>query len=519
MSSLETAFVDRSVALDRWLAAHGPLSISEAMTLALGVCSRATNLPIAEFGKQLGSVDMAHIVRVPGRGWEWTPDSNGPVARVTDQELIERIGVVLYQCLTAETPAYPFPKEQDLRVRLRALRPELSSAAATLVVRAMTSGRHVDLSIAALVRGLYQGVGLEPPAGIRLTRRTAIVTLGAALILASAAIVGWSGALTARRVADSTGLAMSEIVLLDVTDETAQTLAIWGEYIAAIQEYQEIGRLWRKRAARDDPRPLWTAAHEAWVRTLRGDRLTTEQLLEPTAIPLSATLGFRHPYTRAIRLALAATLEARGATDQAVGLRNDANRATDELLGREILASDLLEATPAPPGVLAHTAPNAPEREGFRRRHDGGFFVPLTSVQRWLAGRDGWRLHVIATGACRTSVAIGEPPRLVGVRMGPDGKHAWKVTVDGAVASTSTHSGAESRLGISLVANPKAPLQMRIDGGELVPIRVDDGATPPTPPHALAFSGSGAGSGCSLVWLEIAVPFQPQSAGIASTTH
>src|SRR6185436_9600226 len=96
----------------------------------------------------------------------------------------------------------------------------------------------------------------------------------------------------------------------------------------AIQLYQSLVPLWRTRLPPDDPRLTWNAAHEAWVRALAGDRFTTEQILTDVSDWLPRSLGDAHPYARAVRLALADTLDARGAAVEAAALRKQVATAT-----------------------------------------------------------------------------------------------------------------------------------------------------------------------------------------------
>jgi hypothetical protein len=147
-------------------------------------------------------------------------------------------------------------------------------------------------------------------------------------------------------------------------------------------------------------------------RTLRGDRLTTEQTSTLRRAARRA-LGDGHPYTRAVRLKLAATLAARGATSQAA-LRSDAEHAARALVGDagSHLTGDYRAARC---GCISR---NAPEREGFRR--SGG--VPPVEARRGSpapVARTSSPKHV--RGVCGTVM-----PPLVGVNVsGRDGVGAW----------------------------------------------------------------------------------------------
>ena len=115
---------------------------------------------------------------------------------------------------------------------------------------------------------------------------------------------------------------------------------------------------------------------------------------------------------------------------------------------RELLGdpSVLQDGIPAAPGVVAHLAPNAPERQGFRRLADGRYITPLTSIQRLMSGRNGWRLHAIAVDACRTSVVVEDPPRQVVVNASRTADQKWQVHVDGARPVLATTGGAAEKI-------------------------------------------------------------------------
>jgi len=76
--------------------------------------------------------------------------------------------------------------------------------------------------------------------------------------------------------------------------------------------------------------------------------------------------------------------------------------------------------------VAVHTLP---ELEGFRRRGDGAFSLPLTSLQRWLAEHEAWRLHVVASDSCTVSAVLGAMPRQVTVRARHATAGTWQVAI------------------------------------------------------------------------------------------
>ena len=156
-----------------------------------------------------------------------------------------------------------------------------------------------------------------------------------------------------------------------------------------------------------------------------------------------------------------------------------------------------------PPGVLAHVAPNAPELEGFRRGSDGGFLAPLTSTERWIAARDGWRLHIVATGPCRTSFVAGADSRRITVTAAREADATWRVQFEGATPPGPLRSAHSNALGVSLIARGTA-LEARL-GQERISLAIDNTIPPPDPPYALAFGGDPQRA-CDVVWLEIPYP-------------
>jgi hypothetical protein len=312
----------------------------------------------------------------------------------------------------------------------------------------------------------------------------------------------WTASRTRQHV-EGNDLTTRETALLDIATEGAASFALIDEHSAANQLYQQVSRLWQTRLAPDDPRLALIEAHEGWVRTLAGDRLTTEQLFGNKPSWLGSQLGDRHPYTRMVRLALATTLEARGETAQAIVLRAEAERGTRDLL-RDTGLPLAFDPDPVPPGLLAHVAPNAPAREGFRGAPDGGFFAPLTSTQRLIAAEQGWRLHVIATGGCHASVAT--VPLRVAVKAERSADARWHVTIEGAKPATALDAAPAETLGISLVKGSTGTLTAHI-GARRIDLSLDDKpANRPDPPYALAFDGGPSGTRCAVVWLEIPFP-------------
>ena len=498
---------DRTSRLDHWVALHGPLAPQSALVAALDLCAQASDMPVERLAEVVGSLHAAEIVRSESGRWTWMPRPGGLMARrVTDADVIERIGAILFLALAGDESAHRVRSAPEFRARLRNGRPDLPASVADIVVTAVWAGGGPGATLAGFAKELRQIVGLDRPAATTGSRRP-LAVLGVAVIVAAI----WAGRAVSLGNEDpvaSHGLTRTETALVDALAETMQTFAVIEEQTAALQVYQELGRLWTTRIPTDDPRTIWYGAHEGWIRTLRGDRLTTEQALDAAPSLLGAALGDGHPYTRAVRLELAATLAARGAAPQAAALRDQAEQSTRALVGD---ASRVMAGIPAPPGVVAHLGPNAPEREGFRRANGEGYVLPLTSIQRWLAGRDGWRLHIVASGACRASLVVGNVPHFISVSARQDQDKRWRVVTEGTAPAIAVNSPAGETVDLSLIADGKGAVLARIGATDTRSTAMDASVKVPDPPYSLAFSGGTSGSGCDLVWLEIPVPFEPKN--------
>lgn len=357
------------------------------------------------------------------------------------------------------------------------------------------------MTLSSFAADLRQALGMEHESERRRSRRLLKLPGAAALVATMALGLWWTAAPGDTSRLETHGLTSEETVLLDVATESAESFALIDEHTAAIQHYQEIARWWQARVAPEDPRIAWNLAHEAWVRTLAGDRLTAEQLLNDAPGWMARELGDRHPYTRAVRLGLAATLEARGAPE-AASLRAQAEDATRALLQGTGDEPQRVNDVPAPPGVLAHVAPNPPEREGFRRAGEGRYFKPLTSMQRWNAGRQGWRLHIVAHGTCRASFVTGTAPRFVAVNAMRTADKSWRVRVEGTKPEMTLHATVAETVGVSLAANSSGPLRATVGGAKTLSSSIDTTSPPPNPPYTFTFDGAG----CAVVWLEIPFP-------------
>ncbi len=485
-----------------------------ALVMILDACATASRLDARMLRAAIGSLNAAGVTRQSG-AWTWVPALMEADARaVSDHEIIERLGAILLFALSGEARVDLFSTEPAWRTMLRASRPELSTAIVDLTLGALSVRRRRSMTLEDFAREVRQALGVERQPEPRIRR----MTLAAGAVIAAALFAGgaWWSLTEGRDRVGTNGLTTRETIRQDIVYEFATTSAMIEEHTIAIGLYDLWGLLWRARHSPDDPRVIWALAHGAWVRTLAGDQLTTEQLLGDAPDWLSRELGDQHPYTRAARLALAGTLAARGANLEAAVLRERTQRAMRTLFQPAATDDDLLPGIPAPPGVIAHVSPNAPEREGFREQRSGGYIAPLTSIQRLIAGRDGWRLHLLATGACRTSVVVGNVPRRITVDILRSSDNRWQVRIEGATSAATLVGVPADGLHVSLVADKAGTLVVR-SGKESRLLAIDEEGDPADQPYALTFEGrpstaSDTGpvaSGCAVVWLEIPFPYQP----------
>jgi hypothetical protein len=494
---------DEQIVLDEWLAAHGPLEVTSAYILALSLIRRVNQMKQAELGRSVASLSAASITREE-EGWTWNPVSSGAVAvRVRDEDVVERIGFVLYHAISGEALIHLLPSEEAVRKRLREARPDLPANVGDLVIDAVLA-RQRGRQLPHFASGLRGGLGVEPRNATSSQRRLAYWLSGVGAAVA-VAILAWQFS-NSRDVAGPRGLTADESRRVDGLVEAAQTFAVIGEHTAAYGRHDEASRLWRSRVSPDDPRLTWAATQNAWVRTLAGDRLTAEQVLNFARPRLAAALGEDHPYTRAARLSLAATIEARGGTSEVAALRAGANSSARSLLDVASLGDDLLPGVPVPPAVLAHVAPNDPIREGFRPGVAGEHWVPLTTMQRSLQDA-GWRLHVVAMGPCRASVAVGDPAREVVLEILLATNNGWTVRVDGLDRPLAASSAAGPRINVSLLGDGGG-VGVHVAGANDGIARHVSANSSPAVPYGLRFVGDPA-SGCEVVWLEIAFPSSP----------
>jgi hypothetical protein len=495
-----------AITLEEWVSRYGPLGPPAALAIALDVCVHVSRLPLSHRARVVESINVSAVVRSDGLDWSCHPVPNAADRRrVSDGEIIERAGALLLHCVTGEALADPFAHEHAFRSRLRSARPDLRRCIVDIGVTGVTARRTRGLTLTTFARELRRELGADPRSESRAGAR---VVAGIAAGLMGLTAAGLWLAAPRPEPRGAHGLTAAETAVLDMYAEAAQSFAIADEHTAAYTMYTEIARLWRGRVPADDPRIIWNDVQTAWVRSLAGDRLTAEQLLEVAPLWLASQVGDDHPYTRAARLALADNVEARGAADQASALRAEAARNAAALFGHDLQRDALAPGVSGAPGVLAHAAPNTPEREGFRLDGEGRSFAPLTSAERLMAERNGWRLHIVAAGRCRTSLTIGDPPHTVVVTLDRGAAGRWEISIDGLAPVTTVRARAGERVGVSLTAGSTGAVQMFVSNSARQSFVIDRPALAPVPPYSLSFTDA---SSCALVWLEIPFPGQPGS--------
>ena len=492
-----------AVTLDDWLARYGPLWPQHALQLTFEICAVVSRMPDSQLGRTIGSLTTKGIERTPVRGWEWRArEGAAQSAPVTDRDIVNRIGAILFQSVTARPLSYPIASDEGLRATLRHLRPDLSPHIAEVILMALSTTRPEAATLGGFAREVTRGLGVAaaPPGRVPVSRWLGVAAAG------TIAIAIWlSNGSSAGATRLGHGLTSQDTAMLDVFTESAETWALIDEHTAALQVYGLITSLWQPNVPLDDARLARVDTYTSWVRALANDRLTAEQSLRAAPSRLAVQLRDDHPYVRGARLFLAFILDARGAQAEAEALRREADRLTGRLLHGTKRREDLSPAVAVGPGTVAHAAPVPPEREGFRRASDGRYLAPLTTMQRWFAEHAGWRLHVVTRGACRASVDVGDYPRSIGVAVSRAGDSRWKIRVEGVTPAAVLHAVAAEQIGLSLIGDKEGHVQVRIDDLPPVDRHIDARAAAPAPPYALSFDGA-----CGLVWLEIPFPVRAE---------
>jgi len=493
----------KGVALDAWVAAHGPLSPQEAILLGLEVCTTASTMSPATLRRRAGSLSVSGVEHGQD-GWRWTaPESSADVGAVKEPDVVERIGALMFHAVTGDRPLGSFLGEGEVRAALGAARPDIPPGVAHVVARALCARRHGYL-LARLARDLRQSAGVDYSGR---PRRLWVGLLAGAVAILAGGLTIWWGLVPSEPPINATGFTDAEVVLSDLVMEHAQGLSLTDEHTAAIQTYQALMRLMDTRLDIDDGRRDQILAYESWARTLRGDWFTAEQLLSFRRPMFEAHFGKDHPYTRAATLHLAAALAARGATADAARLRASVTMSsTSPLAGFGVPAPDGQGSYSVAAGVLAHVEPNVPEREGFRYVNRGEFAAPLTIVQRLMADR-GWRLRVASATDCRTELIVGNVPRKLAVSLVHDAAGHAQVHVEG-VQPPIRLSGGSLGLTHLTISGDRTGRVTAVLGQAMASGAVDTAAPLPVPPYVFAY-GSRSAAGCAVAWLELTVPTMP----------
>ena len=487
------------LALEAWLDRHGPLSPRSALLLALRILGQASRMTHEELRRVIDSLGVPFVARGTQDDWHWIPEAGSVDATsISDADVIERIGVVLFTCLTGQPPAHA-PTAADVRAAFRRSRTDLPAHLSEVVARMSTARMSATLTTFDAVADELShlaAVEVRRPARWRRQQRW----WGMALLTVAAA--GWSVASTARPTnSGRDGLSRDALTTVAAANESVDRLALTDEHTAAFQLLKDEEKVLRQELAPDDPRLAWNTVRQAWIRILAADDITVEQLLFNKAEWFDAKLGPAHPYGRAARLMLASALSKRHAPE-AGPLDAAATRAPLELLGDRARVKDLLPGIPTPSATFAHVAPNAPEREGFWRDDNGGYRALLTSTLLWIAGRDGWRLHIVAADECRATFMAGTNPRAITVTVSR-AQGRWQAAVTGTQPALTLNGDNRDAVAISVIGDP-AGVQLHMDDAAVTGA-LDATAIPPVPPYTLSFQGR-TPDACRVVWAEVKLP-------------
>jgi hypothetical protein len=495
----EDRAVQAAPSLSAWVAAHGPLAASPALIVARQICADASALDEADLARSTASLTSANVLRQSNGEWRWRPVASSSLdRRPTDNEIAGRAGAIMFECLTATTLSDYLPEPGVVIARLRDHRPDLPQSIVNVTARLSSARSMPRIRLEDVADDLQRAIGTKGPEVRSSTGRR----WAAAGVLILTAVAIWRTASPPNDVATlSHGLTRHETVVHDLAVESADYLAMSEEHTRALDRLKELERLWRERVPAEDARVGLNFLRQGWVRAEAEDFLTAEQMFQGGPGLLARALGSDHPYVRAARMNLAVALDRRGATEAAREQRAAAHATAARLLPNE--TADALEAGAGPPmpGVLAHLEPNPPEREGFRLDSSGGYRAPLTSAALFLAGRDGWRLHVAATGACHVTVDSGADPHRLEVRVHRQ-DDGWRVSVDGI--RPSVELGVGSPDGKATVTVDTAPTgEVSVVAGSQVHRAAIESDAVSNPPYALTFAGAQGHQGCALVWWEV----------------
>jgi hypothetical protein len=487
--------------LDAWISEHGPLGSADALLLGLEVCVAVSRLPPSSLRRVVESIDAGHVERGP-HGWKWSPGLKGsPAGQIRESDIAERVGMLLFYVLTGLPPSAARFAELRARAAIAGARPDLPPEVSALVARALDA-RVGQYRLAALSQDLRRALGIGAP-GLPLRWKLAVSAAGACVVTAFGV---WQMTTRTEHV-ESWGLTATQTALADTIAEEIQGMALVDEHTYAVSRHQALMRALDPVIAPQDPRRSRAAASEAWIRTLAGDWFTTEQILSAEVGRIEQRFGRGHPYWRAAMLHLALAVEARGQAAAAARLRETATALATRALGGFGPLTHSGTESPAMVGVIAHVDPNRPEHEGFRRGDDGSYGAPLTSLQRYFAGRDGWTLRIRAAEACRSDLAIGSLPQRVTVTIDRHEDRRARLRVDGVLPTLELVGDDAEYAHVVVTGNSSGAVTATLGAVSAVS-RLDLTREVAVPPYTLSYRGPST-AGCQAVWLEIPVPNSP----------
>ena len=146
--------------LDRWLSAHGPLPYAEALVLALRVCSCVSSMTHARAAATLPSLRSSAVERRVQEGWTWVPEPARPATTVEDADVLERVGALLYECLSGETLPARHAHEAEIADRLRTAAPGVPTAVVELTAHACAARSHGGASLTAFAEDVRAVLGV-----------------------------------------------------------------------------------------------------------------------------------------------------------------------------------------------------------------------------------------------------------------------------------------------------------------------------------------------------------------------
>ncbi len=134
-------------------------------------------------------------------------------------------------------------------------------------------------------------------------------------------------------------------------------------------------------------------------------------------------------------------------------------------------------------------------------------------MQRWIAGRDGWRLHVVSRGRCQAAFVAGVKPQRIALSISRAGG-VWEATVEGTKPALRLQGNQGDSVTVSLIADRMNSIRLNLGDATATAV-FDADAAPSNPPYALSFWSddrrTGA-PGCAVVWADIPFHMERSSA-------